>query len=511
MRRSRSLTALLLAVLTLPGAVASARNTGGCRDRNREGGEWRAYGQDAGQRRNQEADWTIYPDVAKTLTPAWSFDVASTGDTGQLDSTPVVAGGCVYIGSTTGVIYALDADNGAVVWRRAVPVLTPGLGGAVVGAVIAVRDTVVAVINETGNGTVGPYLLALNASTGAPVWRSAPLSTAAGYYSNASPAEWNGLVIAGYSPPEGQQSGQGGFVIVDAKTGATLRTTPTIPPADQARGYSGGGLWSTAAFDTATGYAYIGGGNPFSHTVEHRNTNAILKIDARRGSATFGQIVGAYKGNVDQYTDALETLAHTPACEATAPVDFPLDDTACGQLDLDFGATPNVFHLGDLTVVGDLQKAGVYHVADTATMRPVWSTLVGASCAACNAASTAVSWSGVLGTAAPGGVEFALDGVSGGTAWRSPVGDGAHYESTSVAGGVVYTVDGLGSFLAWDEATGAVLLHRPLAQDTGMPMGGLTSQGVSIAYHTVFVAANGTAAGAAGPADDGVVIAYRPA
>jgi outer membrane protein assembly factor BamB len=358
---------------------------------------------------------------------------------------------------------------------------------------------------------VGPYLLALHASDGSVAWRSAPLSTKVGYYTNASPSEFAGVVVAGFSPPEGQQSGQGGFAIVESFFGHTLRTTPTIPPADQARGYAGGGLWSTAAFDTATGFAYIGGGNPFSHSVEHRNTNAILKVDARWWSPSFGQILAAYKGNADQYTDALTTLSHTPVCDATAPVDFAFDDPACGQLDLDFGATPNVFRIGDRTVVGDLQKAGVYHVADADTMAPVWNTVVGGSCLLCNAASTAVSSGAVFGTATPGGVEFALSAGDGSRRWVAPTADGAHYQSTSVANGVVYTVDGGGGFDAWDASSGAPVLHRALALDAGLPVGGLNSAGVSVAYHTVFVAADAIGAGAAGPEDHGLLIAYRAA
>jgi outer membrane protein assembly factor BamB len=514
MRRSSRLpVALAAGAVALAATAATATpHERPCRaGKTAPGGDWRGYGRDAAQSRNQADEHDLGPAAARTLAPAWTFDVASVGDTGQFDSTPVVAGGCVFAASTAGVVYALDAETGRLAWRHAVPVATAGLGGAIVSATIAVHDLVVVVVNEAGDGTTGPYLLALDAGSGAVAWRSAPMSREPGYYSNASPAEYGGLVVAGFSPPEGQQTGQGGFVIVDARDGTTLRTTPTIPPADQAKGYSGGGLWSTAAFDTATGYAYLGGGNPFSHTVEHEHTNAILKVDARRGSPAFGAIVASYKGNADQYTGALTTLAHTPVCDATAPVDFPLDDTACGQLDLDFGATPNVFHAGGHTYVGDLQKAGVYHVADAATMAPAWSTIVGASCAVCNAASTAVDGTGVYGVGTPGGAAFALDQADGGRRWTVPVGDGAHYESTSVANGVVYTVDGTGGFLAFDAASGTPLLHRSVTADTGHAAGGLTSNGVAIAYHTVFVAADTTVPTAGGTADDGVILAYRPA
>jgi polyvinyl alcohol dehydrogenase (cytochrome) len=517
-RPARLSLALASVVLAVAGTAASAHYgpDGPCArhdgDPRAAGGEWRGYGQDPAQSRTQPFEKSLGVASAGKLAPAWKFDVASVGDTGQFNSTPVVAGGCVFAASSTGVIYAVSASTGELAWRVAVPVTTPGLGGAIVSAVIAVRDLVMVVVNESGDGaSAGPYVLALHAADGSVAWRSKPLSTSPGYYSNASPSAWGGLVIVGFSPPEGQQTGQGGFVILDSFFGHTLRTTTTIPPADQAAGYSGGGLWSTAAFDSETGYAYIGGGNPFSHTKEHRNTNAILKVDARWWSPSFGAIVASYKGNADQYTDALTTLSHTPVCDATAPVDFALDDPACGQLDLDFGATPNVFRVGDRTFVGDLQKAGVYHVADASTMAAAWNTIVGASCFACNAASTAVSDGAVFGTGTPGGVEFSLAAADGARRWVSPTADGAHYQSTSVANGVVYTVDGAGGFEAWNAASGVPVLHRALAADTGLPAAGLTSVGVSVAYHTVYVAADATSAGAAGTTDDGFLIAYRAA
>jgi outer membrane protein assembly factor BamB len=102
----------------------------------------------------------------------------------------------------------------------------------------------------------------------------------------------------------------------------------------------------------------------------------------------------------------------------------------------------------------------------------------------------------------PGGVMASLARDDGAFRWRQPIGDGLHYQGTSVAAGVAYTLNGNGFLDAFDAASGTQLLHRPLAQDTGAPMGQLTSAGVAIAGHTVLVAATGTA-------NEGYVIAYR--
>ncbi|MHB8691198.1 MAG: outer membrane protein assembly factor BamB family protein [Solirubrobacteraceae bacterium] len=317
---------------------------------------------------------------------------------------------------------------------------------------------------------MGPCGERVDRSTGALVWQSRPVVTSAGYYTNASPIVADGLVAFGYSEPEGASNGQGGFALLDAGTGQILKVTPTISPADQAKGFAGGGMWSTPAFDPATGYLYWGAGNPTSKTIEDPRTNAILKIDLNRSDPTFGEIVASYKGNVDQYSSLLQTLSHTQLCALsdTLPLPYPLDDPLCGQLDLDFGASAQLFTTGAGTkVVGDLQKSGVYHVARADTMAPVWTQQMGLSCQFCNAASTAVDGSSVYGVGTPGGVMFSLNRNTGAIKWSQPVLDLIHYQPTSVANGVVYTVDGYGFLDAFDAATGLPLLRQQTALDAG--------------------------------------------
>src|SRR5207244_4403179 len=377
-----------------------------------------------------------------------AFSASSTGDETGFNSTPVVYDGCVFVGSFSGVAYALDARTGRVVWQHELEASNPGSGGVIIGAAAVDGGAVVFLVDEF----TAPYAIALKRSTGAVVWKSAPfappLSSSAvqeGSYTNSSPVLANGFIAAGYSPPEGDPTATGGFALINAKTGEVVKITPTIPAAAQEEGYAGGGLWSTPAYDSKTKYLYWGAGNPNSKTKQYRTTDAILKIDVNPARATFGQIVASYEGNVDQYTSTLQELSHSPACEVSAnpEVPYPLDDPVCGQLDLDFGSAANLFTTAQGTsVVGDLQKSGVYHVANTKTMTPVWSTIVGPSCFACNADSTAFDGGSIYGVATPGGDMFSLNRSSGATNWVSPVADGTHYQSVSTAAGVVWPVDG---------------------------------------------------------------------
>jgi len=492
------------------GFASSASASTPCTTVPASGGQWPMYGHDVSNTRAQPEESGLGPSAVAGLKPVWAFSTTSVGDETGFNTTPVVFDGCVYIASFGGTAYALDARTGRVIWQRKLEAPKPGSGGAVVGAPAIYGKAVIYLVDEF----TAPYAIALNRSTGAVIWKSEPfappLTSSAlqeGSYANSSTIVANGFVLAGYSPPEGDPTASGGFGVINAKTGAVVKITPTIPQSAQEEGYAGGGLWSTPAYDPATKYAYWGAGNPNSKEKQYKTTDAILKIDLDPSRPTFGQIVASYEGNVDQYTQTLEELSHSPACEASnnPEVPYPLDDPVCGQLDLDFGASANLFTTGDGTkVVGELQKSGVYHAANAQTMTPVWSTIVGPSCFACNADSTAFDGNSIYGVATPGGDMFSLDRSSGATGWVSPIADGTHYQSVSTAAGVVWTVDGDSNLDGFQATNGLPLVRRPLSVDAGAPVTNLTSAGVAIAEHNLFVSAGGASYVAA----PGYVIAY---
>jgi outer membrane protein assembly factor BamB len=88
----------------------------------------------------------LTPSAVTGLVKKWSFP---TG--GEVESSPAVANGIVYFGSTDTHLYAVDATTGALVWR-----LDPG--DAIVSSP-TVSDGVVYL------GTMGGGLFALDAAT----------------------------------------------------------------------------------------------------------------------------------------------------------------------------------------------------------------------------------------------------------------------------------------------------------------------------------------------------------
>jgi len=460
--------------------------------------EWPTFGRDLANSRTQQHAGTISPATTPTLQPVWSFSSGAAANVfSDLNGTPIVSGGCVYLNTAGGDVVALDARDGDVLWRHHValdPGTVAGLGGTFVSSPAVTPDAVLSLVNQVG----APYVLALSrtpAANGEPrvLWRSEPIVEGDGYYTNATAVVTNGLLLAGFSPAEGDPDERGGIAIFDAGTGRLLTRVYSIPQAAFDKGYAGGGIWTAPAVDAEHGYAYAGTSNPYSKKIEHENTNAILKIDVDPTRATFGEVVGSYKGLIEQYDPALRQAAD-PLCEAAGEdpnLQLVVGDSApCLQLDLDFGAPPNLFRdsTGRL-LVGDLQKAGVYHAADAGSMQPAWKTVVGGSCPACNAAAWASHGTAVVGASSPGGAMLSLARDNGSVTWASPIADGTHYQSTSVAGGVVFTVDNAGNLLAWDEASGVPLLRRPVAVDAGDSAVGVSSSGVAIASGMVIVAA----------------------
>ena len=179
----------------------------------------------------------------------------------------------------------------------------------------------------------------------------------------------------------------------------------------------------------------------------------------------------------------------------TYPGAYYLDrfSASCVQIDLDFGASPTLFDVGGRQVVGDLQKAGVFHVVDAATMDGLWQQVVGVPCLACNAASPASANGGVFTHAGPPGQLFRLDGATGAPGWVGTTNGVTSYSPPTVANGVVYIVDGAGFLTGFDAATGVPLLKRNLALDSGAFMGSeSTSAGIAVARNTLYVAAVNT-------------------
>lgn len=438
-------------------------------------------GHDLRHTRHQPKEKYISPGRASTLTTAWEYTPAEAS---TFSGTPAIADGCVYVGSQGGWVYAINADTGKLVWKKHVEkdpevAFSSGAGG-INGSLAVANGMVYASVANYEQ----PYVAALDQVTGDVVWTTTTeRQTGAG--TQASAIVFGDVVMAGWDTAgiefdaEARKTAYGGFAVIDAITGKLLKRTYTIPIKDRKEGFSGGNIWSSFAVDEKTKYGYVGTAAPYSPGHEHKRTNAILKVDLDRSQPTFGQIVDSYKGVFDTY---LETTRQLPCVPIAPGSNFAEGTGPCQKLDLDFAAAPNIMKVKGKTLVGELQKAGVYHIVDPKNMKRIHQVVLNtpaAGFAPSSIGSTAIDGSAIYAVSGSANTMVALDQATADYRWFSETIDTPiHANPTTSANGVVYTLNGSGFLTAHDARTGVLVFAAQVRSSLG--------SGVAIARNTVY-------------------------
>ena len=96
--------------------------------------DWAAYEHGPAHSSAAFNDAAITTANVASLHALWSFKAAAATKAGQpgpkFDASPSVAGGIVYIGARTGVLYALNVSTGAVVWKKSLDFGSPSVCAA---------------------------------------------------------------------------------------------------------------------------------------------------------------------------------------------------------------------------------------------------------------------------------------------------------------------------------------------------------------------------------------------
>ncbi len=332
-------------------------------------GSWNGWGVTTTNTRFQATPGFTASDVPR-LKLKWSF-----GFPGELSANaqPVVAGGRVFVGSPTGIVYALNAQSGCIYWyfqaaagvRTAINISQIATNG---GSRIAALF-----------GDLNANVYAVDAASGALIWKTKvdnfPLARVTG-----SPVFFNGRLYVGVA--SGEEIGavptdyeccrfRGSMVALNAATGDPMWRTYTIT--EEARptrknksgtqmwGPSGAPIWTSAAIDPQRDVLYVTTGDNYSDPPS-ATSDAFMALDRNTGKILWTRQMTSG----DAYTSACRMPDKANCPEANGP-------------DVDFASSPILVTLANgrrALVAG--QKSGVVHAVDPDRDGAVlWSTRIG--------------------------------------------------------------------------------------------------------------------------------------
>ena len=400
-----------------------------------------------------------YVPSAKTFTVANAKSVKSLwkdSTFGKFNASPTVNAGVIYIGSENGDFYALNAKTGKVKWTKTLTISDCSDSGIVSTATVA-KDPVTGVLTVYV-GAADHYFYALNAATGATIWRTLIGQDDDTYYNWSSPTVADGYVYYGVGTAC-DNAGDDGEIALAQHTGAVAGQYFT----------SGSATAEGATIYTAA--AVAPNGNVFVTTGDDNGaspTDATAIIELAGGTLTrLGgwQIPGLY------------------------------------GLNLDFNASPALFMDGSIPMVGACDKNGVFYAlsqADPST--PAWTVTLGippapGSLAFCGGAAVYNGSDLFIGADAPmSGAEpgsmYELT-PAGTTVWETALGagpvvgtpslDGAHVLAvptyhTGGGASAVYLMNALNGAILHTIVTTAPIFAQPVFADGELLIAGPTLQ-----------------------------------
>ena len=330
---------------------------------------WNGWGVTTAGTRYQPSPGFTAADVPR-LKLKWAF-----GFPGDLSAyaQPVVAGGRVFLGSQSGIVYSLDAGTGCIHWYF------QAASGVRAAISIARIDTPSGSRYAAFFGDQGATVYAVDAATGALLWKTKvdnyPLARVTG-----SLVLHNGRLYVGVA--SGEEIGavppnyeccrfRGSLVALNAASGDQVWRTYTITEESQPTkknkagtqlwGPSGAPIWTSPAIDPQRNVIYVTTGDNYSDPPT-ANSDAFMAFDRDTGKVLWSRQMTAG----DAYTSACRMPDKSNCPDSNGP-------------DLDFASAPILVTLtnGRRALVAG-QKSAVVHAVDPDREGAVlWSTRIG--------------------------------------------------------------------------------------------------------------------------------------
>ncbi len=332
---------------------------------------WNGWGQNLANTRFQtSAQAGLSASDLPHLKVKWAFGFPATLDA---NAHPSIANGRIFIGSTSGMVYSLDAASGCIRWYF-------NAAGGVRAAVSIGRiqtDSGARYAAFFGDGQSFAY--AVDANTGKLIWKTKVDNFPAAHITG-SPIFYNNRLYVGVaSGEEGAGASpdyeccrfRGSMVALDASTGKQIWKTYTIPDephktkknkiGTQLWGPSGAPIWSSPSIDVQRNALYATTGDNYSDPTS-RMSDAFLAFDLDTGKILWSRQMTAS----DAYTAACRIPDKTNCPDSNGP-------------DFDFSSGPILVTLanGKRALVAG-QKSGLVHAVDPDNQGElIWSVRVG--------------------------------------------------------------------------------------------------------------------------------------
>lgn len=214
----------------------------------------------------------------KNLAPAWIFQ---TGDYAEnLQSTPIVLEGTMYVITPRAHVFALDAATGRQLWQYTYSTARTAVAGSE-GNFVQNRGLAVG-NGKVFFGTVDNNLVALDQKTGSEVWKVAVDDPRqCGCNIGAAPLIAGDKVITGGNNGDGAHRGY--LTAFYMKTGRLAWRWYVVPgPGEKGNEtwkgdswkFGGGAPWLTGSFDPSLNLVYWGTGNAGSDFYDHERVNS---------------------------------------------------------------------------------------------------------------------------------------------------------------------------------------------------------------------------------------------
>jgi polyvinyl alcohol dehydrogenase (cytochrome) len=332
------------------------------------GPQWNGWGHDIENSRFQPQPGFSAADISH-LKVKWVF--AYPGP--LVGSQPTVAGGRVFVATTTGLVYSLNAQTGCTYWTfQAESEIRSALS---VGKVQTSTGPKFAVF---GADLMKANAYAINAETGKLLWKTKVDQHALARITGSPIYDNNRLYVPTSSQEEGFGAmsnypcctARGSVVALDASTGKILWTSYPIQEKPkpfkktstgvQMYGPAGASIWSAPTIDAKRHLIYVGTGDSFTD-VRTKATDAIVAMDIDTGHVKW--IFQATKN--DNYLFGCNVAGKGICPDPVGP-------------DYDFGSSP-VLHTepdGKQVILAG-QKSGIVYELDPETGRLIWKKQVG--------------------------------------------------------------------------------------------------------------------------------------